>query len=309
MAKAKVLIVEDSPTQAAYIKNYLEKYGYEAICVDNGKSALKTVKVQHIDIVLLDLVLPDISGNEVCRYLKEDKNTKGIPIIMLTVKGDLSDKVAGLEAGADDYLPKPYNETELTARIYSCLRTKYLQDELKEKNHQLEDALAKVKRLAITDQLTELYNRRHFEDIIRSEFEKVKRYKVPISCLMIDIDHFKRINDLYGHHAGDAVLKEIAKILSNNARITDTFARWGGEEFIALLTHTTKEEAYKLASRILTSISGYQFSDIHKEKVTTSIGLSSAPHPSINTEEKLIQAADSALYKAKKLGRNRVETS
>lgn len=309
MAKAKVLVVEDSHAQAEQVKNYLEKYGYEVVCVNNGKSALKAAMTQQVDIVLLDLVLPDISGNEVCRWLKVNEDTKGIPIIMLTVKDTLTDKVAGLEAGADDYLPKPYNETELNARIYASLRTKSLQDELKKKNRQLEELLKKVEVMAITDQLTGLYNRRHFETVMGKEFAKAKRYKTPLSCLLIDIDHFKRINDMYGHHTGDMVLKGTSKIIACNSRASDTVARWGGEEFIALLSQTEKDNAVNLASRILKSVAETKFPDLPNENITVSIGVATAPKPSIDSEEKLIQAADSALYEAKKNGRNRIEIS
>jgi DNA-binding response OmpR family regulator len=144
MAKAKILLVEDSKVQAGEVKSFLEKAGYEVIWVEDGKAAIKSAKTQKIDIILLDLVLPDISGNEVCRWLKLNEGTKGIPIIMLTVKGEVVDKVAGLEAGADDYLPKPYSEVELNARIYASLRTKALQDELRQKNKQLEELLKQV---------------------------------------------------------------------------------------------------------------------------------------------------------------------
>ncbi|MDH5768030.1 MAG: response regulator [Nitrospirota bacterium] len=132
--KAKILLVEDSKIQAKIIMMFLEKNKYEVIWVDKGIAAINTARKHPIDIILLDLVLPDMSGNEVCRLLKLDSHTKGIPIVMLTSKNSIPDKVAGLEAGADDYLQKPYNELELNARIYACLRTKALQDELREKN-------------------------------------------------------------------------------------------------------------------------------------------------------------------------------
>ncbi|MBI1810570.1 MAG: diguanylate cyclase, partial [Nitrospirae bacterium] len=267
------------------------------------------VKTTSVDIILLDLELPDMSGNEVCRWLKQSEDTKGIPIIMLTVKGEVTDKVAGLEAGADDYLPKPYNNVELNARIYSCLRTKALQDELRQKNLQLQNLLKQLEIMAITDQLTGLYNRRHLETILKEEFKRTFRYKTPLTCMMIDIDHFKTINDTFGHHAGDAVLKETAKIITENAREIDTVARWGGEEFIVILPQTKKEEAMHPASRILTSISEHKFTGISDEKITVSIGVASIPHLSldIDSKEKLIQTADCALYEAKRKGRNRIE--
>lgn len=307
MAKAKILLVEDSKTQAKLACAFLEKSGYEVIWVEDAKSAIKTAKTQRIDIILLDLVLPDMSGNEVCRWLKLQEDTKGIPIIMLTVKDDVTDKVAGLEAGADDYLPKPYNEIELNARIYASLRTKALQDELKKKNRQLEDLLKQVEIMAITDQLTGIYNRRRLTSILEKEFRRSTRYKTPLSCLMIDIDHFKRINDMFGHNAGDMVIRETAQIIGKNARDIDTVARWGGEEFIALFPQTQKEDAVQPASRILKNISDHRFSEIAGERISVSIGIASVPDPSIDTEEKLIHSSDMALYAAKKNGRNRVE--
>jgi diguanylate cyclase (GGDEF)-like protein len=308
MAKAKILLVEDDKIQAEVTKDYLEANGYEVICVRDGKSAIKMAKTQHVDLILLDLILPDINGNEVARWLKLNEDTKGIPIIILTVKSSTIEKVAGLEAGADDYLPKPYNEIELNARIYACLRTKALQDELIQKNSQLEGVLLKVETLAITDSLTELFNRRHFGNTIEKEFNRTIRYQSPTSCLMIDIDYFKKINDEYGHRAGDLVLKEIAKIIKSCIREIDTVARWGGEEFIVLLPETKQEDALQSAKRILEAISNHQFSGI-PGKITVSIGLASVPEASIDTADKLIHTSDLALYEAKDKGRNRIEVA
>ena len=246
MGMARILLVEDSKSQAETAKDFLEKNGYEVMLAESGKAAIKAVKTSAVDIILLDLELPDMSGNEVCRWLKLNEDTKGIPIIMLTVKNDVKDKVAGLEAGADDYLPKPYNKVELNARIFACLRTKALQDELKQKNHQLEALLKRLEIMAITDSLTGLYNRRHLETILKEEFKRTFRYKTPLTCMMIDIDHFKTVNDAFGHHAGDAVLKETAKIITENAREIDTVARWGGEEFIIIFPQTKKKKPCKL---------------------------------------------------------------
>jgi two-component system cell cycle response regulator len=306
MAKAKILLVEDDKLQAEVAKDYLEANGYEIIWVENGKSAIKMAKTQPVELILLDLVLPDLDGNEVCRWLKLNEDTKGIPIIILTVKSSTMEKVTGLEAGADDYLPKPYNEIELNARIYACLRTKALQDELRQKNRQLEEVLLKVETLAITDPLTELFNRRHFSAAIEKEFNRTVRFQSPTSCLMIDIDYFKKINTEYGHATGDMVLKELAKLIKSCARETDTVARLGGDEFIVLLPETKKEEALQTAKRILEAISHHQFSNISRQ-ITVSIGTASVPEASIDTAEKLIRASDFALYEAKAKGRNRIE--
>jgi diguanylate cyclase (GGDEF)-like protein len=183
-----------------------------------------------------------------------------------------------------------------------------LQDELKEKNRELEAVLSKLEVLAITDPLTELYNRRYFETVMEREFSRTVRYKSPSSCLMIDVDHFKNVNDEYGHRAGDLVLKELATIIKDCLRKIDTVARWGGEEFIVLLPGTNKTNALRAASRILNSISGHKFSGI-AQQITVSIGIASVPDPPINSAERLIDTADFALYEAKSKGRNRIEVA
>jgi diguanylate cyclase (GGDEF)-like protein len=306
VAKAKILLVEDDPVQANVAKEYLESSGYEIMWADSGKGAIKIAKTKQLDLILLDMILPDLSGNEVCRWLKLNEDTKGIPIIILSVKGSTEEKVSGLEAGAEDYLPKPYNEIELNARIYACLRTKALQDELREKNRQLEEVLLKVEQLAITDPLTELFNRRRFEAALENEFKRTMRYGSPNSCLMIDIDFFKKINDEFGHHTGDFVLKETAQVIKSCIRDIDVIARWGGEEFIVLLPETKKEEALGVATRILEVIAGHAFSHITRQ-ITVSIGLAGVPDSSIDTAEKLIHASDLSMYEAKSKGRNRIE--
>lgn len=309
MGNAKILLVEDDRLQGKVAVEFLEKSGYEVIWVQDGKSAIKAAKTQPVDIIILDLVLPDITGIEVSRWLKFNEDTKGIPIIMLTAKSEMTDKVAGLEAGADDYLPKPFNEIELNARIYASLRTKSLRDELKKKNHQLENLLGQVENLANTDMLTGLWNRRRLEAVLMNEFRRTKRYQTPLSCMMIDIDHFKRINDIYGHATGDIVLKETADIILSMSRTVDTVARWGGEEFIALLPQTGKNDAVMPADRIRKAIEEKKFTGIPNETITISIGIASAPDFAIDNEDKLVSQADVALYRAKENGRNRVEVA
>lgn len=306
MVRAKILLTEDDKVQAKVSRESLESAGYDVITAEDGKSAIKIAKTQHVDIILLDRILPDMDGNEVCRWLKLDKDTRSIPVIMLTVKSSTKEKVEGFKAGADDYLPKPYNENELNARIYASLRTKALQDELKMKNRELQDVLSKLEVLAITDSLTDLFNRRYFETVIEREFNRTVRYKSPASCLMMDVDHFKTVNDEYGHRVGDTALKELASIIKNCLRKVDTVARWGGEEFIALLPGTIRENALEAAARILKSIADHKFSGIARQ-ITVSIGIASAPDPSITTAEQMADAADFALYEAKSKGRNRIE--
>jgi len=304
LSKAKVLLVEDDVIQAAATKEILMKVGYEVLHAEDGINAIRLVKSEKPDIILLDVVLPGMDGYEVCRWLKIEETTKGIPVIMLTMKKELSDKISGLQIGADDFLPKPYNELELNARIYALLRTKGLQDELRLKNRQLEELLDKVNYMAITDVLTGLYNRRRFHDVLSTEYERAKRYAVPFSLVMLDIDYFKKVNDTYGHSVGDVVLREVATILKNSIREIDTAARYGGEEFVVVLPNTEKENAQIFAERIRQAIERHAFSGVNKN-ITVSIGIGGMPDAKVEDEDKLIRCADFALYRAKQSGRNR----
>jgi two-component system cell cycle response regulator len=304
--KARILLVEDSTTQAKATRDSLQKKGYDVLWADSGAAAIKAVLTMSPDVVLLDRVLPDMSGTEVCRWIKHTEQTKGVPVIMLTVRGSLDDKVTGIESGADDYLAKPCNDVELHAKIHAALRIKALQDALKQKNRELSELLAKVGSMAVTDVLTGLYNRRHFDDELDAEWKKSRRYRYSIACLLIDIDFFKSINDTYGHKAGDSVLRELSVILRKNVRDTDTVARWGGEEFIVLLPHTDTDGGYVVASSLLERISRHEFGQVPGRHITVSIGLSCSG-PATQGKERLIEEADKALYEAKKNGRNRIE--
>ena len=308
MSPARVLLIEDTPAQAEEILKALARAGYEAVWEKNGLLGLKRAKTEHPDLILLDVVLPDITGHEVCRWLKHDEGTRGIPIIMLTSQSAVEDRVRGLQMGADDYLPKPFNEMELAARIYAALRTKALQDELREKNQRLEALLRQVEEMAVTDPVTGLYNRRRFEESLASEFARAKRYHNPLSCVLLDVDGFKAINDTFGHQVGDGVLVEVARMIQAGFRDTDIVARFGGDEFVVLLPQTRREEAIRPAVRVLTETRKHAFSGLEPDHtVTLSIGIAGIPHPAITSPEQLLQAADSALYQAKENGRNRIE--
>jgi diguanylate cyclase (GGDEF)-like protein len=307
MPKARILYIEDSETQGTATKDFLETSGYEVTWVRDGMSVFRVAKTQPIDVILLDRVLPDMDGNRVCNWLKQDNHTNAIPIIMLTALNATAQKVQGLEAGADDYLTKPYDEIELNARVYAALRTKALRDELSRKNDELQAMLRKVEALSITNPLTGLYNRRRFEEVLDSEFKKSSRYNSPLSCMMMDIDHFKNINDTYGHSVGDMVIKDLALLIQQGIRDVDTPSRWGGEEFIVLAPMTPQTGALIPARRILQSVADHVFTGMGDKKVRISIGIADISVPGIDSTDKLVQAADVALYTAKKNGRNRIE--
>jgi diguanylate cyclase (GGDEF)-like protein len=226
---------------------------------------------------------------------------------MLTVKGELQERVAGLHVGADDYLPKPFADEELEARIFAALRVKAAEVELRKRNTELQSMLHHVEALAITDPLTGLFNRRRFDDVLKREFAVTKRYATPLSCLMVDVDHFKRINDLYGHDAGDRVLCNVAGRLIATLREVDVASRFGGEEFAVLLPQTPKAGAVIVAERIAALVrrDTFEFED-GSASVTISLGVAESQDVTGSAPEGLVKAADSALYLAKSRGRDQV---
>jgi diguanylate cyclase (GGDEF)-like protein len=233
--------------------------------------------------------------------------TREIPVIMLTVKGEVAYRVEGLNVGANDYLPKPFADEELEARIYAALRVRTAQEELKERNLQLEAMLHRVEALAITDPLTGLFNRRRFSDVLNREFSLSQRYKNPLSCMMIDLDHFKAVNDQYGHDAGDQVLKEVAQVLAGNLREVDVPARHGGEEFAIILPHTDKLCALVVANRLAQIIKGLKFHFGKRTvRLSASFGLADTNDVPPGQADDLLRAADRALLRAKREGRDRV---
>ncbi|KKM69353.1 hypothetical protein LCGC14_1451670 [marine sediment metagenome] len=302
-----ILVIEDNKLQADAAMLYLKGLGYTVHLAPDGKSALKMLLTEAVDVALLDLELPDMHGTKILQWIKSNHSTKRVCVIIVTAQDSLGDKVMGLEAGAVDYLIKPFDETELQARIRSCLRTQSLQDELEQKNFQLSELVEEVKKMAITDPLTGLYNRRHMNEVLSKEFQKAKRYGGNLSCLMVDIDHFKRINDIYGHAVGDTVLKEVAETLTNSLRKVDIVARWGGEEFVILLPATGLDQAREAAERVLEDISNSRFAPIEDEQLTVSVGISSSSSKKLTTEDMIINTADEALLEAKRNGRNRME--
>lgn len=308
---AKLLVIDDSLFESKHLMSLLQEQGHEVVCAETGALGMKMIKIEHPDLILLDLVLPDISGREICRWAKMNSDTQMIPIIILTSRADVKERVAGLQEGANDYITKPFDDLELKARIAAVLREKLLRDELQKKNTEYEDLLRKFEKMAVTDTVTGLYNRRRFDEVLTREFERFIRYEVPFSCLMIDVDHFKTINDTYGHDVGDVVLRGIAKTIQKQIRTVDTVARYGGDEFVVLLTQQKKEDAEKVALRIIKQLRQQTFEEIDKngEKVTVSIGITSVPDPDLKNKEQVVHGADYALYKAKKKGRDCFQTA
>ncbi|MGH7475746.1 MAG: diguanylate cyclase [Longimicrobiales bacterium] len=297
----RILVVDDSPDNVEIVSTRLRSVGYEVASADDGEAALRTIRDAPPDLILLDVMLPGMDGYEVARRIKTDQEMPFIPIILVTARDSTQDKVAGLDAGADDYLTKPVNFPELEARVRSMLRIKRLQDELEEKNRELE-------QLSISDGLTGLFNHRHIHEELHEEFERTQRSGDGLAVAMFDLDHFKQVNDTYGHQAGDRVLQELASILRQTAREIDKLGRYGGEEFIVILPETDLENAETFADRVRQHVERHSFPLARREglHMTISAGIAAYPHPHVEDARALVERADAALYAAKREGRNRV---
>ena len=298
MSQPLVLVAEDSPTIRAVLSAQLKAKGYSVVTANDGREALERLVEDHPDVALLDIDMPELDGMGVLDAVIGDPELATIPVIFLTGRVSSEDVAAGLDRGAHDYLCKPVESGELAARVRAALRTKGLADELRERNAQLE-------RLSTTDVLTGLFNRRFVGSELERLILRARRYEQMISVAMLDVDHFKHINDQHGHAAGDAVLIEVATRLEQRLRGDDIVGRWGGEEFLFVLPETPAEGASIVAESVRAVISGEQFSlaacTLH---VTASIGW--ATWELSDTSDDLLARADLALYAAKAAGRDSV---
>jgi len=307
--KKLILLVEDSPTQARYTGLLLEGAGYEVIFAETGTKGIDLAESANPDLIILDVVLPDIDGFSVCRRIRQ-RSPLYIPVLMFTEKRtDMEDKVDGLAVGADDYLNKPFDDREMLARVSSLLRIREVIENLYGRMTDGEQSYQTLRKLALTDRLTGLYNRHYFSEEINKQFVLTKRYTTPLSCIMTDIDFFRDFNTRYGHPAGDWVLQEIAGIMTTQLREGDIIARYGGEEFIILLPMTELKGAAELAERLRMQVEKrvWEHPSHGKLQITISLGVSLFPSPEIKTADQLVECADKALYQAKNSGRNRVE--
>ena len=304
---ARVLVVDDHEDNVELLRMRLEAWGFRAEVAMHGADALEQIERNPPDLVLLDVMMPDIDGIEVARRVKSNDALPFIPIIMQTALDSTESKVEGLEAGADDYITKPIDFAELKARIRSMLRIKRLQEALKERERELLEVNQRLLQVSVTDGLTGLDNRRHLEQRLSEMFEHGERLNEPFACVMCDIDKFKSVNDTYGHQAGDAVLRQLAAILKEEAREIDRVGRYGGEEFMLLLPGTVLDAAVTFAERVRRAVESHTFTfDGGTLQRTASFGVSAWPHPRVTDCDTLVRAADDALYVAKESGRNKV---
>ncbi len=306
-ANTRILVVDDHEDNIEVLKVRLESWGYQTASAYNGADALKYVEATPPDLILLDVMMPEMDGNEVARRIKGNAALPFIPIIMQTALDSTDSKVEGLEAGADDYITKPIDFAELKARLRSMLRIKRLQEALEEREKELLEVNERLTYMSQTDALTGLDNRRHLNERIDEMFSHAKRLNEPFSLVMCDLDKFKSVNDTYGHQAGDEVLKQLSAILKDEAREIDRVGRYGGEEFMLLLPGTVLDAAVTFAERVRKRIEGNTFTFPGGTLTrTSSFGVAGWPHPKIEQCDDLVRTADDALYVAKETGRNKV---
>jgi two-component system cell cycle response regulator len=299
MTTGTVLIADDSLVIRAVVRSDLEDEGYRVIEAVDGLSALEQCRQEPPDVVLLDIEMPGLDGYQVLAALKSDTGLKNIPVVFLTSRSGMDDVVAGLRGGAHDYLKKPFEPAELLARVGSAIHVKKLQDQLQQRNAELD-------RISRTDKLTGLFNRRHLDEELARRNNDALRHGEDICVLLLDVDHFKHINDTYGHPAGDLVLRAFAERISVGLRAGDIAGRWGGEEFLIILPRTDLDGALEVAERIRSATAAAPLTAAGQDiDVRVSGGCAIGPGGSADA---VIHLADQCLYEAKHAGRNRIVT-
>jgi diguanylate cyclase (GGDEF)-like protein len=292
--RSRILVVDDDPSIVELLQAFLE-HEYDVSVATHGEQAIELCRQQLPDLVLLDVMMPGPDGYEVCRRLKSDPATREVPVIFVTARAEVEEEIRGLEAGAVDFLSKPAHRAIVLARV----RTHIV----------LRQQAAALRDMAMTDILTGVANRRCIEERLDSEWRRCRRNQVPIAIIMIDIDHFKRYNDAYGHQAGDNCLQHIASALKKGLRRPgDLLGRYGGEEFVCLLPETTLDRAVERADELGRAVMELNIVHAHSadERVVTISRGVTATIPTGGMElAELLQVADAILYDAKRGGRNR----
>jgi diguanylate cyclase (GGDEF)-like protein len=291
----KLLIVDDNPLTLQRLAGILEGRGYSVTTCLGSAEAKNLLYQTSPDLIILDIILPEEDGYQLCRWIRQEPRLRYIPIIFVTAKTDLNDKITGLKSGGDDYITKPFEPEEIIARIEVILqRMQVFHD------------------LSMRDELTGAYNRRYFNEKLEDELNRCGRNSRPFSIAVIDIDFFKNINDTYGHQVGDYILVQLVRVLQARLRKSDFVARLGGEEFVLLLPETPGENAFSMMERLrlqlMETIFPYQdpiSGDYIDIRITVSAGISTFPDDA-GSGPALLELADKALYAAKSKGRNTV---
>lgn len=295
----KVLIAEDEAIPCRALAKSLKDWGYETVIAKNGKDAWQVIKKDNIRLAVLDWMMPRMNGVELCRKIRQEfqeEKSKYIYIILLTGRDQQGDVITGLSAGADDYITKPYSYLELRVRLQNG-----------ERIIELEDNRLK---LASYDSLTKLWNRNKILEFFKEELERCRRENQSTGLIMVDIDHFKRVNDNYGHFIGDKVIIEVARRLKKSIRRYDKIGRYGGDEMLIILPDCNSTNVKKISERLRQGVSEKKIKTGNDSlKITISAGATSSDISSFASGDELIQISDKALYSAKKAGRNCTVTS
>src|SRR5512138_2508279 len=302
----RTLVADDDPITATILSTTVARGGMDVIVAHDGDVAWQQLNsVQPPALAILDWMMPNLDGLELCRRIRSTQRLASMYVILVTGRDSREDLVAGLGAGADDYMTKPIDLAELKARIGVGIRVANLQQNLTRSVSELKATRDRLARLASTDALTGVYSRRWWFDLAEKEFSRSRRYDRLFSLLMADLDWFKQINDTYGHEAGDRVLNEFGTMLRKTCRNSDVIGRLGGEEFALLLPETNSEDARRLAGRI-TEVCRSIIVDPSADKVrcSCSIGVTQV-RPDDERLDNVLTRADQALYAAKGAGRNR----
>jgi two-component system cell cycle response regulator len=297
----RVLVADDSAVSRKFVEHTLSEKRFSLVFAKNGRETLDLFAEHHPALVIVDWIMPDLMGIEFCKQIRSKPQESYTYIILLTGKSEKESVVEGLAAGADDYLTKPFHPDELFARVGVGLRIIGLQREIEVKNAMLQE-------LALTDPLTGLPNRRAIEDWATRQLSGAARYGFSFWIALADLDHFKAVNDTYGHNAGDTVLKVFSQILKSKSRSSDICGRIGGEEFLFVLTHATKENAKYVIECVRAHLEATKFNfNGNNLTVTASFGLAGFEGTAAPDFNRLVAQADLALYSAKRRGRNRIE--
>ncbi len=301
--RLKILVADDSAVYRKLVEQTLSQDRYSILFAKTGASAIELFEQHRPTLVITDWVMPDLTGIEVCRQIRASAQGSYTYIIIVTSASEKENVVEGLEAGADDYLTKPFHPKELLLRVGVGSR-------LVELHQQIESQNRLLKELALTDALTGLPNRRAVEDWAKGQLSAAVRHGFSFSVVIADLDNFKVVNDTYGHDAGDTVLKEFAGILKKSVRSSDMCGRTGGEEFIIIFTHADECNVEIVVKRALHQLRAQEFSFGTKTvQVTASFGIATFQGTGLPEFAKLVKQADAALYVAKRGGRNRIEVT
>ena len=294
--------MDDDPAQARHLAKALRQMGHTPTMAHDWTSAIRLFKTgETVDLVLMDAVMPVVDGFKLTQMLRK-RSRVFVPIVFVTALADERSRRMGVGSGADDVLAKPVETFELKMRVAAMLRIRKLAMELEARH-------ARLAELAHSDALTGLHNRRAFDERLAGELERAERYARPLGLMVIDVDRFKRVNDDLGHAVGDALLRRLGKLLSEQVRAPDSAFRYGGEEFVVLTPETDAHGASRLAERLRTAFPAAS-AETEAGRQTISLGVAASDAlPSPVTTESLFRAADEALYRAKESGRDRVEVA